>query len=66
MSKRCAGFRHFGEVNYSYPRRVVHCVTSGMQYKLKYLKLLAVHVVPFTNMVTLIFIMFVITYPCWD
>ena len=23
MSKRCAGFRHFGEVNYSYPRRVV-------------------------------------------
>ena len=25
MSKRCAGFRHFGEVNYSYPRRVVHC-----------------------------------------
>ena len=24
MSKRCAGFCHFGEVNYSYPRRVVH------------------------------------------
>ena len=23
--KRCAGFRHFGEVNYSYPRPVVHC-----------------------------------------
>ena len=28
MSKRCAGFRHFGEVNYSYPRRVVHCDTA--------------------------------------
>ena len=26
MSKRCAGFRHFGEVSCSYPRRVVHCV----------------------------------------
>ena len=25
MSKLCAGFRHFGEVNYSYPRQVVHC-----------------------------------------
>ena len=25
MSKRCAGFCHFGEVNYSCPRRVVHC-----------------------------------------
>ena len=25
MSKRRNGFRHFGEVNYSYPRRVVHC-----------------------------------------
>ena len=25
MPKRCAGFRHFGEVNYSYPRPVVHC-----------------------------------------
>ena len=24
-SKRCVGFRHFGEVNYSYPRQVVHC-----------------------------------------
>ena len=27
MSKRCVGFRHFGEVNYSYPRRVVHCAS---------------------------------------
>ena len=25
MSKRCAGFRHFVEFNYSYPRRVAHC-----------------------------------------
>ena len=25
MPKRCAGFHHFGEVNYSNPRPVVHC-----------------------------------------
>ena len=25
MSKRRNGSRHFGKVNYSYPRRVVHC-----------------------------------------
>ena len=31
MPKRCAGFRHFGEVNYSYPRPVVHCALSDIQ-----------------------------------
>ena len=25
FAKRRNGFRHFGEVNYSYPRQVVHC-----------------------------------------
>ena len=28
MSKQCANFCHFGEVNYSYPRQVVHCATG--------------------------------------
>ena len=29
FAKRHNGFRHFGKVNYSYPRRVVHCGIGG-------------------------------------
>ena len=29
FAKRRNGFRHFGEVNYSYPRLVVYCVKAA-------------------------------------